>query len=34
MYNVNFTIPQYSEYTTAIGAALAYKQNSEIETIL
>lgn len=33
MYNVRFHIPQYSEYSTAIGAALAYQQRSGIETI-
>ncbi len=33
MYGVNFIIPKYSEYTTAIGAALAYKQNSKIKDV-
>ncbi|WP_287828839.1 type II pantothenate kinase [Bacteroides sp.] len=33
MYNVRFHIPQYSEYSTAIGAALAYQKRSGIEPI-
>ncbi len=33
MYGVSFIIPEYSEYTTAIGAAQAYKQNLLIETL-
>ena len=33
MYQVRFHIPEYSEYSTAIGAALAYQQRSGIEII-
>ncbi|WP_018109615.1 type II pantothenate kinase [Bacteroides propionicifaciens] len=34
LYKVRFHIPQYSEYSTAIGAALAYQKREGIESIL
>ena len=33
LYGVRFHIPEYSEYSTAIGAALAYQQRTGIEII-
>lgn len=33
LYKVRFHIPQYSEYSTAIGAALAYQKREGIEMI-
>lgn len=33
LYNVHFHIPKYSEFCTAIGAALAYEQTKQLKTI-